>query len=132
MYNGCILFSTCFFFFSSRRRHTSSKRDWSSDVCSSDLYTRTDKFLRPDINRTLLIRDLCSQCLEPFDMLVNRAWTQVAATWQPNDRFLEFAKHGSHKIIGSTQFLDFTVRERHGNHLRQVDVDGLTIPTHTP
>src|SRR6266513_2654090 len=26
-----------FFFFSSRRRHTSSKRDWSSDVCSSDL-----------------------------------------------------------------------------------------------
>src|SRR5699024_8561156 len=23
--------------FSSRRRHTSSKRDWSSDVCSSDL-----------------------------------------------------------------------------------------------
>src|SRR5699024_11315630 len=25
-------------FFSSRRRHTRSKRDWSSDVCSSDLY----------------------------------------------------------------------------------------------
>src|SRR5699024_11652283 len=27
------------FFFSSRRRHTRSKRDWSSDVCSSDLST---------------------------------------------------------------------------------------------
>src|SRR2546428_8719495 len=26
-----------FFFFSSRRRHTRSDRDWSSDVCSSDL-----------------------------------------------------------------------------------------------
>src|SRR5947209_16537602 len=26
-----------FFFFSSRRRHTSYCRDWSSDVCSSDL-----------------------------------------------------------------------------------------------
>src|SRR5206468_7941597 len=26
------------FFFSSRRRHTSSDRDWSSDVCSSDLF----------------------------------------------------------------------------------------------
>src|SRR5207247_5131240 len=25
-------------FFSSRRRHTRSTRDWSSDVCSSDLY----------------------------------------------------------------------------------------------
>src|SRR5207245_2007593 len=30
--------STClFFFFSSRRRHTRCYRDWSSDVCSSDL-----------------------------------------------------------------------------------------------
>src|SRR5699024_2034176 len=36
------LLSVCvsyeFFFFSSRRRHTRSKRDWSSDVCSSDLF----------------------------------------------------------------------------------------------
>src|SRR5699024_12303260 len=31
---GLILY---YFFFSSRRRHTRSKRDWSSDVCSSDL-----------------------------------------------------------------------------------------------
>src|SRR5699024_10845814 len=29
-----------YFFFSSRRRHTRSKRDWSSDVCSSDLVQR--------------------------------------------------------------------------------------------
>src|SRR5690606_41699619 len=27
----------CYFFFSSRRRHTRFSRDWSSDVCSSDL-----------------------------------------------------------------------------------------------
>src|SRR5690606_40881875 len=27
-----------FFFFSSRRRHTRFSRDWSSDVCSSDLF----------------------------------------------------------------------------------------------
>src|SRR5690606_17345784 len=34
-----------FFFFSSRRRHTRFSRDWSSDVCSSDLnhYFKTDK-----------------------------------------------------------------------------------------
>src|SRR2546429_5223207 len=30
----CLFF---FFFFSSRRRHTRCSRDWSSDVCSSDL-----------------------------------------------------------------------------------------------
>src|SRR5438105_12439388 len=40
-----LLFSFCsffffFFFFSSRRRHTRSTRDWSSDVCSSDLDQR--------------------------------------------------------------------------------------------
>src|SRR5215510_9339873 len=29
-----------FFFFSSRRRHTRWPRDWSSDVCSSDLLVR--------------------------------------------------------------------------------------------
>src|SRR2546429_2395224 len=28
----------CNFFFSSRRRHTRCSRDWSSDVCSSDLF----------------------------------------------------------------------------------------------
>src|SRR5690606_39638145 len=34
----CALKSTAlFFFFSSRRRHTRFSRDWSSDVCSSDL-----------------------------------------------------------------------------------------------
>src|SRR5699024_11753245 len=32
-----VLYFRLNFFFSSRRRHTISKRDWSSDVCSSDL-----------------------------------------------------------------------------------------------
>src|SRR5699024_11337352 len=32
------MFFSVVFFFSSRRRHTRSKRDWSSDVCSSDLF----------------------------------------------------------------------------------------------
>src|SRR5438874_4901727 len=55
-----IIYLTCklhlvfyFFFFSSRRRHTRSLRDWSSDVCSSDLCGKTTLlrifagFLRP-------------------------------------------------------------------------------------
>src|SRR5690606_40620228 len=29
------------FFFSSRRRHTRFSRDWSSDVCSSDLFSKS-------------------------------------------------------------------------------------------
>src|SRR5699024_11801412 len=40
-----------FFFFSSRRRHTRSKRDWSSDVCSSDLlFKQNDKVIRQHRN----------------------------------------------------------------------------------
>src|SRR5688500_20099687 len=33
-------YSFDFFFFSSRRRHTSLQGDWSSDVCSSDLFDK--------------------------------------------------------------------------------------------
>src|SRR2546427_10237681 len=33
-----------FFFFSSRRRHTRFDCDWSSDVCSSDLFRRGTRF----------------------------------------------------------------------------------------
>src|SRR5206468_9104558 len=40
----CVFFV---FFFSSRRRHTRSDRDWSSDVCSSDLTLREVEALIP-------------------------------------------------------------------------------------
>src|SRR5699024_12151242 len=40
-----------YFFFSSRRRHTRSKRDWSSDVCSSDLAAK-EKGIDADIFAT--------------------------------------------------------------------------------
>src|SRR5690625_6739267 len=45
------------FFFSSRRRHTRWPRDWSSDVCSSDLYRFILGAIRIDhrlIQRTLV------------------------------------------------------------------------------
>src|SRR2546429_9004752 len=35
-----------FFFFSSRRRHTRCSRDWSSDVCSSDLLETSARSIR--------------------------------------------------------------------------------------
>src|SRR5699024_4476462 len=40
------MFIWCSFFFSSRRRHTRSKRDWSSDVCSSDLFGSLRPYFR--------------------------------------------------------------------------------------
>src|SRR5207249_8922890 len=41
-----------FFFFSSRRRHTRSKRDWSSDVCSSDLPLLSHKIRSTSTTKT--------------------------------------------------------------------------------
>src|SRR2546429_2427758 len=38
-----------FFFFSSRRRHTRCSRDWSSDVCSSDLENEIEKLKQGDM-----------------------------------------------------------------------------------
>src|SRR2546429_83223 len=39
-----------FFFFSSRRRHTRCSRDWSSDVCSSDLPVGPHSYLAVCVN----------------------------------------------------------------------------------
>src|SRR5205809_3951423 len=42
--------SIFFFFFSSRRRHTRCSRDWSSDVCSSDLTRTRDYVIRREFD----------------------------------------------------------------------------------
>src|SRR5687768_11590093 len=48
----CKFFFDFFFFFSSRRRHTRCSRDWSSDVCSSDLGCYGVRHVRsPNIDR---------------------------------------------------------------------------------
>src|SRR5882757_10284088 len=44
----------CVFFFSSRRRHTRYWRDWSSDVCSSDL---TAPSIRTALRKTFRFGD---------------------------------------------------------------------------
>src|SRR5699024_11884840 len=48
---------------SSRRRHTRSKRDWSSDVCSSDLDTRRGR--RPSFDKAAK-PPLSTDCYERF------------------------------------------------------------------
>src|SRR2546429_733914 len=60
---GCDSMSGCsVFFFSSRRRHTRCSRDWSSDVCSSDLFvenaisiTREAEVKKMDIGKQVMI-----------------------------------------------------------------------------
>src|SRR2546422_6222418 len=65
----CLLYSI-FFFFSSRRRHTRCSRDWSSDVCSSDL-NQPLRLIRHDDRGGVLSRSCGSSSreigiLQPF------------------------------------------------------------------
>src|SRR5690606_40802292 len=64
------------FFFSSRRRHTRFSRDWSSDVCSSDLTT---------IRREL---DTMQQAL--FDAAVARREANSLRGPKSKEEFIEF------------------------------------------
>src|SRR5690625_7187028 len=55
----------CVFFFSSRRRHTRWPRDWSSDVCSSDLNEISyyiSRSRRTFVSGWLCLRKLCNIC----------------------------------------------------------------------
>src|SRR5690606_40603995 len=57
------------FFFSSRRRHTRFSRDWSSDVCSSDLLNRDAPHLKllasPPSQRYCFFLAASSACTPP-------------------------------------------------------------------
>src|SRR3712207_8402278 len=57
-------FYLVFFFFSSRRRHTRYWRDWSSDVCSSDLQSEDDALRATQETEpvaVLVLRDLADE-----------------------------------------------------------------------
>src|SRR5206468_7721758 len=57
------------FFFSSRRRHTRSDRDWSSDVCSSDLFLNGHaKFVERAVVAGVLGRDALANRLGALEL----------------------------------------------------------------
>src|SRR3712207_8931183 len=71
----------CFFFFSSRRRHTRYWRDWSSDVCSSDLYLTLQKnaTVEDDSGQYYKVKEIFVHC-GPGEL--NYCWL-VACKWIP-------------------------------------------------
>src|SRR6266436_2105857 len=80
-----------FFFFSSRRRHTRCSRDWSSDVCSSDLLTTLRKRLDKPISHELK-RRIIETLVESVKADTVERWgvqqTQITVTYrfaQPNE-----------------------------------------------
>src|SRR5215203_6537117 len=67
-----------FFFFSSRRRHTRYWRDWSSDVCSSDLGVQL-LGIRSKTNVTRAVLDECPDLLAIGAFCIGTNQIDVAA-----------------------------------------------------
>src|SRR3712207_4184295 len=65
-----------FFFFSSRRRHTRYWRDWSSDVCSSDLFQDINYQLALDEDRDLIFNQFAN-FLNSFDPSVSIEFSYI-------------------------------------------------------
>src|SRR6266496_4844463 len=81
-----------FFFFSSRRRHTRSLRDWSSDVCSSDLeetLTLTLLGVSGNLKRTLESTNPCESMIE----IVRRTQRNVKR-WSSGEMALRWTAAG--------------------------------------
>src|SRR3712207_8002096 len=79
--SSVVIFCSLFFFFSSRRRHTRYWRDWSSDVCSSDLVMGVIDDVNAWIDaakpwelarandRASELHEICSQIINVFRLL---------------------------------------------------------------
>src|SRR2546421_5954774 len=81
---SCLLTDSLFFFFffSSRRRHTRSDRDWSSDVCSSDLSLGDILFAILE-----MMSSSCRYCLHS-GLFPSDSWL-ICASFPPSLHFLE-------------------------------------------
>src|SRR5438034_807086 len=80
---SCTCEFVCFFifFFSSRRRHTRSLCDWSSDVCSSDLYKKLEaagRLTRPKHWQEFIPFAMAHT---PLKMSIDEAHNEVRKGW---------------------------------------------------
>src|SRR4030043_551366 len=116
-----------FFFFSSRRRHTRCSRDWSSDVCSSDLAKRIENLNDlPDVTHMTL--DNYSQFFgkKPFEgapwSVHSNAQTAVSCKGHFQNRRDEDRKstrlNSSHGYIS---YAVFCLKKKRGSHQKDAD-----------
>src|SRR3712207_777367 len=77
-----------FFFFSSRRRHTRYWRDWSSDVCSSDLSVVLSKEVLRDLVRVCGASEFFGEILTGSPTLIPSVATRAAVVSARDQRAL--------------------------------------------
>src|SRR5579884_366577 len=114
--------SFCFFFFSSRRRHTRWPRDWSSDVCSSDLGGIKERMT--DSPPAMAMTDMVRRSLNTFidmqhDFLTTASkqadhWLHAIKAGKPygSDHMIEMAREAmDHFVRAQKKFLDVIAEE---------------------
>src|SRR5690606_40103828 len=101
-----------FFFFSSRRRHTSFSRDWSSDVCSSDLSLSLREQLKCKVEVIELVPPGVQTDLTPGQ--------STREGYMPLDDFMEEVMEAFHReptpqeiLVERVEFLRWAERDGH-------------------
>src|SRR2546429_1830680 len=109
MYCVCVCF---FFFFSSRRRHTRCSRDWSSDVCSSDLFQSLHRILLNGIFHRHITRHL-------FHPLLIRMTCDSGQAYPPALQMNEKQDRKSTRLNSSHGYISYAVfclKKKKENH----------------
>src|SRR5690606_39733605 len=108
------------FFFSSRRRHTRFSRDWSSDVCSSDL-TFNLPLNRTSVAQHFVLKDETGQSIElNFSYLDNDKTLSAKPTYTLLNNSIYTIEIGALKAISGETFpgVSYTFRsEEHTSEL---------------
>src|SRR5690349_21900486 len=110
------------FFFSSRRRHTRSLRDWSSDVCSSDLFTVA----------SLILAGLSwwrfSYADGPTAVVVTRGLVSRTVRTVPNDRIRGVDVEASplHRLFGLVKVRIDAAAGHERKNEQELVIDGVT------
>src|SRR3712207_3329019 len=119
------LFCFFFFFFSSRRRHTRYWRDWSSDVCSSDLNAAAGSLRQKDARVT---------ASRPLRLIVHGLGAHEG--WQPerqSEAYVRLRELGlptseRYEVVDDLQGVQaYIERYREQRHSVEHEIDGVVV-----
>src|SRR5699024_11262992 len=99
-------------FFSSRRRHTRSKRDWSSDVCSSDLKS-TDVWVNEILRPACTCAADCNQYIDQQRLLSDTQSDKTDGTDQIHRQQHIFMTNAVHHIAACKRSDNLTDSKYH-------------------
>src|SRR5207302_3417715 len=121
------------FFFSRRRRHTRFSRDWSSDVCSSDLLHERGTTVLFVSHDAAAVRALCSRAilLNHGQMIADGAPAEVLNRYQEIVMERERAYEAESESLSESEsaqaesFEPLSFSYRHGNRSAEIVVAEL-------